>query len=136
MGRVDEIPVIVRHKRINPYSIKSDTQVAPTQSEPEIDHLETKYLWEFDKYKNQLEEWYKDGTISQDCKMYMWVDENKYKVTSFENFISLPADDLILLGRIGKRFEGVLKAGDVNSIEVLRSLVKEELQKGVMGQTK
>ena len=66
--------------------------------------------------------------------MYAWVDANKYKVQSFENFISLSMDDLILLGKIGKRFEGVLKPGDADSIETLRSLVKEELKKGMLSQ--
>jgi len=66
--------------------------------------------------------------------MYCWVDENKYKVTSFENFISPSMEDLILLGNVGKRFEGILKPGDVNSIEILRTLVKEEIQKGLLSQ--
>lgn len=130
-----EIPVIVKKRGINVAAIRSDTdKVSPTDGPPEIHNLEKKYLWEFSKYKNQLEQWYKDGVISPDCHMYCWVDENKYKVTSFENFVSLPIEDLILLGKIGRRFEGVLKPGDYNSIETLRSLVKEELQKGMLGQ--
>ena len=45
--------------------------------------------------------------------------------------ISLPFSDLELLGRAGKRFDGIYTKGDSASIETVRKIVKSELEKNI-----
>lgn len=135
---VVEVPVITRKRSINVAAMKSDDmRVSPYESEPEISRFDTVYLWEFEKYKDQLLRWRDEGIIPEDCHLYYWTTDGiKYKVQKFEDFINLSGDDLILLGKVGHRFSGILKGGDAQSVEALRTLLKEEIQKGLLSVNK
>ena len=68
--------------------------------------------------------------ISPDCKFYAW-GSVKYSVFNWEDFISLPFEDLELLGKAGKRFDGIYSKGDAASIDTIRKIVKSELEKNI-----
>jgi hypothetical protein len=52
-------------------------------------------------------------------------------VSTWEDFIGLPFEDLELLGKAGKRFEGIYSLGDSNSVDTIRKIVKSELEKNI-----
>ena len=127
-------PVFSRTYAINPNMIKSTMSaedMKPKPSEPSIDGHETVYDYPWTpKLIEQLKSWYASGVISPNVNMYAWGD-TKFKVNRWEDFISLPFEDLELLGQAGKRFDGIYTPGDAKSMETIESIIKSELEKGI-----
>ena len=133
IGRFSK-PIITRTYGINPGTIKSTMSAEdmnPKGSEPFIESSETVYDYPWTpKLVETLKQWYEDGIISPEVKFYAW-GSVKYSVFNWEDFISLPFEDLELLGKAGKRFDGIYTKGDVASIDTIRKIVKSELEKNI-----
>lgn len=129
-----EVPVITRNFAINPAGITSDTtQVKPESGPPEIESMKTIHEFEFEELKPQLMKWKEQNIITDETHLYCWVGPIKYsKPYTWEEWLNLSIDDLVVLGKVGNRFDGILKPGDAGNIETLRQIVKEELQKGIL----
>lgn len=126
-------PHIARTYGINPGMIRttmSAEDMQPKGSEPMIESYETVYDYPWEKIKPQLIKWMDEGIISPDCKFYAW-GSTKYSVFNWEDFINLPFEDLELLGKAGKRFDGIYSSGDANSIATIRKIVRSELEKNI-----
>ena len=127
-------PTFSRTYGINPGTIRtsvSTENMKPTPSEASIEGHETVYDYPWTpKLVETLKQWYEEGIISPDVKMYAW-GTTKYGVLRWEDFIGLPFEDLELLGKAGNRFDGIYRSGDANSIETIRNIVKSELEKNI-----
>jgi hypothetical protein len=102
----------------------------------DVDHFDQVHEWKFEKIREQLQDWYKTGIIDDEItKFYAWVGPTKYTVNTFEDFIGLSIDDLVLISRVGNRFSRLLK-GQTLTPEILSALrdklsaeVLQEIQK-------
>lgn len=132
MGRY-EIPNIVTRYTI-PATIRSDIGKLEAEELPaEINGYETQYEYEFNALKWQLCQWYeKDKIITDETRFYYWAsDGTKYPVRSFDEFVNMNGDDLMLLGRSGNKLSGVFKSEErAAMLESLRAQIKEEMKTG------
>jgi hypothetical protein len=128
-------PTLSRTYGINPGTIKttvSPEDMKPQPSEASIECHETIYDFPWTpKLVETLKQWYEEGIISPDCKFYAW-GSTKYGVQRWEDFIGLSFQDLELLGQVGNRFNGIYSPGDAKSMETVRSIIKSELEKGIL----
>ena len=106
------------------------------ESPPEVNGSEVQYDYEFNAIKPQLQEWYDKKIITEDTKFYYWANDGfKYSVKSFDEFINLSGDDLILLGRSASKLSGVFKCEErVAMLQSLRDQIKEEMKTGFFNQ--
>lgn len=103
----------------------------PKGSEPFVESSETVYDYPWTpKLVETLKQWMEDGMISPEARFYAW-GSTKYAVHTWEDFIGLPFEILELLGKAGKRFDGIYTKGDSASIDTIRKLVKSELEKNI-----
>lgn len=127
-------PSFHRTYGINPGTIKtsiSAEDMRPQPSEASIESHETIYDYPWTpKLVETLKEWMETGVISPEAKFYAW-GSTKWGVDNWADFISLPFEDLELLGRAGKRFEGIYTKGDSASVDTIRKIVKSELEKNI-----
>ena len=109
LGKV-EVPVIQVRKALNPDMIRSsDLNAAkPEPLPPEIDSMETVYLWVWSSMKEQLRKWRDSGVIADDCKFYLWVGQSRMglKNISFDHFLDLSVEDLELLANNSLKYAG------------------------------
>lgn len=111
----------------------SNTDVTETMQAQELEvyvnDIQTVHEWEFEQIKPQLQEWYKNGIIDENTKLYAWIGTSKYGVNSFQDFISLSIDDLTLLCRAGTRFQGLLKGQELTPkiLDAIREKLQTEL---------
>ena len=127
-------PTFNRTYGINTATIKNTVKpedMRPQPSEVFIEGSETVYDYTFEQIKPTLIKWYEEGIISPDCKFYAW-GSTKYGVARWEDFIGLSFQDLELLGQVGNRFNGIYSPGDPKSMETVRSIIKSELEKGIL----
>lgn len=131
VGKFD-LPEIVQRYGLNPNSITNEQQ-KPTALPAEIQSVDTVYEFEFESIKNQLKEWYKKGIIDENTHFYVEVDGRKYgnKHLSFEQFISLPIEDLVLLANYSGKLTGVFNPNDPTMLEMLRKTVREQMLSGL-----
>lgn len=103
----------------------SNTDVTKTMEANEldvnIDHYDQIHEWRFEDIKEQLKDWYQQGVIDSNTKLYAWQGTSKYNVQKFEDFLNQSLDDLILIGRAGTRFAGLLK-DQIITPEILNKL--------------
>ncbi|HEY7108061.1 MAG TPA: hypothetical protein VH415_01395 [Nitrososphaeraceae archaeon] len=129
-----EVPVIHVRKALNISSINSNdiNSAKPENLPAEVDSMEMKYLWPWERIKDQLRTWYDKGVIVEDCNFYLWVDNNKMglKGVSFDHFLDLSIEDLELIHTHGQKYAGILKSGEPIDIvlEHIRQKVKEEMK--------
>lgn len=139
VGRYEK-PVIQHHFGLNQGSIKANSDInemmKPEQHLPEVESTETVHEFEFEKIKPQLIKWHDDGIINNNTKLYAWASNIKYsKPYTWKEWLELPMDDLVLLGKVGNKFTGILKTQDMTK-EILdafrntaKDTIKEELTK-------
>lgn len=100
MGRWEK-PEIIRMFTI-PSSIRSDVgKLEAQESPPEVNGSEVIYDYEFNALNWQLCQWYeKDKIITDETHFYYWDNAGvKNPVRSFDEFINMSGDDLILLAK-------------------------------------
>ena len=100
MGRWEK-PEIIRRFTI-PSSIRSDVgKLEAQESPPEVNGSEVIYVYEFNALNWQLCQWYqKDKIITDETHFYYWDNAGvKNPVRSFDEFINMSGDDLILLAK-------------------------------------
>ena len=103
----------------------------PMASQPSIEGTETIYDYPWTpQLVETLKKWYSEGIISPEVTLHAWGDI-KYHVANWLDFISLPFEDLELLGKAGRRFDSIYTKGDAPSIETIRKIVKSELEKNI-----
>lgn len=133
-------PVIVTRKSINPAAIRmgGTKKIEPTPQDPEIQGFETIYDYEFTAIKPQLLKWKQQGVINDLTHFYAWpLGPTKYsKPYNWEEWFNLDMSDLILLAKVGNRFDGIIKPGDPASVETLRAIIQDELKKGILNPQK
>ena len=101
------------------------------ESPPEVNGSQVIYDFEFNALKWQLAQWYeKDHYITDETHFYYWDNDGvKNPVRSFDQFLSMSGDDLILLAKSGKKLSGVFKAEErAEMLESLRVQIKEEMK--------
>ena len=133
LGFVD-LPVITRTYAFNPHSKRttgSAEDMGPKASEPSIDGFETTYTYPWEQVKEQILAWRKDGTIVDTAKFAVWTDK-RYSVPSFEHWLNLSVDDIVMLNMAGNRFDALYDKGDPVSLEKVKDIIRSELQKGVI----
>ena len=77
-----------------------------------------------------MRRWYDQGVIDENTKLYVWVDGIKYnKPYTWDEWLNLDVQDLVLLGKYGKKFDSVLAKdmGTADILQALRNTLKEEL---------
>jgi len=131
-------PHIARTYGINPASIRntvSPENMKPTGSEPFIDGQSVTYDYPWEQALPSLIAFEKAGLLSPDCRFYAWAEgsggNTKYGVSRWIDFISLPFEDLELLGKAGKRFDSIYEPGSTESVDKIRKIVKAEIEKGI-----
>jgi hypothetical protein len=127
-----EKPIITRPKSVRVSSIKPNqiNEAKPEPGPPVIDTVETVYEYPWAQVKDQLRKWYDDGTVTDDCQYYVITSRENYGVKcSFDQFLDLPIEDLILLSVHGKKYAGLLKTGD--PIDTILDRIRERVKDGV-----
>ena len=110
MGRLS-IPDIVTRFSL-PSTIRSDVGKLEAQQMPsELSGHHTEYQYPFEQMKWQLAQWYEKDPkiITDETHFYYWNDEGKIPVRSFEEFLNMNSDDLILLAKSKHKLSGVFK---------------------------
>ena len=113
LGRY-ELPIISKTMGLNPGLIKGNSDInrmlENQEKEVSIERNETTYEWEFEQIRDQLEECYKKGIITDETKLYAWVLNKKYsKPYSFREFMDLSIDDFVLLANFAEKLVQPLK---------------------------
>jgi len=92
----------------------------------QIDHVDTIYEFEFEKIKPQLQEWRSKGIIDENTQYIAWVGTKKYTVNSWDEFINLRIQDLVLLGRVGFDATGLFDSRNKDMIADILAIAKEK----------
>ena len=132
-----EKPVIEKTMGINQGRIVGNSDIPKMMEaavkEVSIDHFETIYEFAWEDIKPQLEQWKQQGIITDESQLYIIVGNQKYgKPFTWDEWLNLDIDDLILLSRAGNRFQGLLKGQELTK-EVLGAL-REKLQAEVIAE--
>jgi len=103
--------------------------MGPSETAPEIVSVDTKYFYEFDRVKDQLQKWYDDGLIDSNSNLYVVAEGNrKYNVTSFEEFLSYEIRDLVLVNKSGiAATPGLFSSKEI--LQLAREKARSDLQK-------
>jgi hypothetical protein len=134
IGIIRDYPTISRTYGINVAQIKtsvSPDNMRPQASAPFISDTTTKYTIPFAQAHDQILKWKKDKTIIPTAKYYLSVDEMKYSINNFQDWLNLSVTDLILLNRAGNRFESLYDHGDPSSLAKVKAIVRSELEKNI-----
>jgi hypothetical protein len=106
-------------------------KMRPAPLAPEIERNEEIHEFEFEKLKPQLIKWHdEENVIDENTRLYIWVDGIKYsKPYTWDEWLNLEINDLVLLGKYGKKFDSVLgqDMGTKEILQALRNTLKEEL---------
>jgi hypothetical protein len=125
-----EKPEIISRFTI-PSTIRSDIgKLEAKNMPPEVNGSEVQYDYEFSAIKGQLQEWYKNGIITDETRFYYWDNEGvKNPVRSFDEFLNMSGGDLILLAKSKHKLSGVFKSEErAAMLESLRAQIKEEMK--------
>lgn len=101
-------------------------ELGPQAMGAQIESVETVYEWEWEKIKPQLQEWYKKGIIDDNTHLVSWVGTKKYTVNSWDEFINLRIQDLVLLGRVGFDATGLFDPKDKSTIDSILAIAREK----------
>ena len=131
MGRLS-IPDIVTRFSL-PSTIRSDVGKLEAQKMPsELSGHHTEYQYPFEQMNWQLAQWYEKilKIITDETHFYYWDNDGvKNPVRSFDEFLNMNGDDLILLAKSGKKLSGVFKAEErAEMLQSLRIQIKEEMK--------
>lgn len=93
-----------------------------------VSGMEDYYEYTYPEIREQLIEWYKKGIIDDNTQLYAQID-TKYSVNRWNDFINMDLDDLVLMGRAGKRFESLLSGQPITKeiLSALREKLKTEV---------
>jgi hypothetical protein len=128
LGRY-QLPHIVPILGYNPNStpdVNNPAELGPQAMGAQIESVETVYEWEWEKIKPQLQEWYKKGIINDNTALHVWVGTKKYTVNSWDEFINLRIQDLVLLGRVGFDATGLFDSRDKSTIDSILAIAREK----------
>lgn len=131
-----ESPTFRTQYGLNPAMFKGNdlTAGAPeAQAQPpEVQSTEMVYLWDWDQIRGQLISWEKEGVIDDKTNLYAYANNGrKYSMPyTWDQFISLDFDSLVLLGEHGRKYAGLFTVGEKPElvIEAIRQKVKQEMQ--------
>jgi hypothetical protein len=125
-----EMPVIVSTYSINPSAIKSDTaMIEPIRSPPSIESTHDEYDYEWEAIKPQLLKWKEQNIINDQTNFYIQVGSDKCGKFSFEEWLNLKIEDLMLLARYRDRL-GMFTNEPIERLQVLREQLKHEMVTG------
>jgi hypothetical protein len=126
-----EMPVITSTYAINPSSIRSDTaMIEPIQSPPQIESTHEEYIYEWNEVKGQLLKWKEQGIINDQTNFYIQSGSDKHGKFSFEEWLNLPMDDLMLLSRYRDRLGTFTNEPMAERLSTLREQLKHEMRTG------
>jgi hypothetical protein len=98
-----------------------------------IERVETRYLYPWEQVKEQLQTWVKEKILDPDTCNYTIIygtAGRKYTVQSFEEFLELDLDSLLLLNRIGLQTAG-LQLSNKEILSMARSKALENVTKSL-----
>jgi hypothetical protein len=128
-----QLPNIVNITGMDPnldYDPSHPKELGPSVLSSQIESTSTVYEFEWSKTKPQLLQWRTDGLIDDNCQFIAWVGTRKYSVSSWDSFINLRIEDLVLLNRTNIDSTGL----GLDSKEILamaREKAREKLTKSV-----
>jgi hypothetical protein len=128
LGRY-QLPKIVPIIGYNPDAVPDPSQPAqlgPQAMGAQIESVETVYEWEWEKIKPWLIQQRSKGLIDENTTYVAWVGTKKYTVNSWDEFISLRIQDLVLLGRVGFDATGLFDSRNKDMIADILAIVREK----------
>ena len=116
-----------------PSTIRSDVGKLEAQKIPsELSGHHTEYQYPFEADEMAVTQWYeKDHIITDETHFYYWDNDGvKNPVRSFDEFLNMSGDDLILVAKSGKKLSGIFKSEErAEMLESLRVQIKEEMKR-------
>jgi hypothetical protein len=104
-----------------------DPKSGMKQVTPEIIRMEDTFEWEWHDLVPQLQEWHDKGKFDPDIQYIVIDRQQRYsKPYSWEEISTLDFENLVLLGKYGKRLEGIT---DTNTaVAMIRSSLTESIK--------